>query len=74
MFSKVEVSSMRPMIPMLLVLSVVFESFGYWGSSTHGGQRMFDEMAGIVPVLAQILGGLCVSGALALWWRGRTGL
>ncbi|HEX8243329.1 MAG TPA: hypothetical protein VF541_07530 [Longimicrobium sp.] len=63
-------------ITLLLALSgAALLAFGYWGIYTPAGQRRFDEMAGIIPFWAALLGGflLCVAALLALvgWLRRR---
>lgn len=55
----------------LLALGVGLEGFAYWGLNTVEGGHAFDEMAGMVPFAAGVLGGLCVLGAAFAWWRGR---
>jgi hypothetical protein len=52
----------------LLVIALPLEVFAYWGLFTEAGGRAFDEMAGLFPFYAGLLGaGLALCGAL-LWW------
>ena len=62
---------MRPAVLILLLLFVACEAFGYWGLNTVSGRAAFDEMAGIVPGVAQILGWVFLIAAGVVWWRGR---
>jgi hypothetical protein len=55
---------------LLFALAVSCEAFAYWGLSTVPGRRAFDEMAGMIPLAAAVLGALlAVAGAFA-FWRG----
>jgi hypothetical protein len=60
---------MRSAAWVLFALAIACEAFAYWGLSTVAGQQAFDEMAGMIPFAAAVLGALlCVVSALA-WWR-----
>lgn len=55
----------------LLALAVGLVGFAYWGLYTVDGGHAFDEMAGMVPFAAGVLGALCGLGAAVIWWRSR---
>lgn len=66
---------MRIAIGLLVALGFGLVAFGYWGLETAAGRRAFDEMAGMIPFGAQVLGALLLTAAgvisAACWWRGR---
>lgn len=65
---------MRMAAVLLLVLALACEAFAYWGLKTQPGREAFDEMAGIVPLGASLLGALLTALAALAWWRsGRAG-
>ena len=43
---------------VFLVVSLTPCGFGLWGVLTDSGRRQFDEMAGIIPLAALVLGSL----------------
>ena len=46
-------------LPLVLaVAGLALIAFGWWGLHTAAGQDAFDEMAGIIPLLTQLLGGI----------------
>lgn len=46
-------------LPLVLaVVGLALIAFGWWGLHTAAGQDVFDEMAGIIPLLTQLLGGV----------------
>jgi hypothetical protein len=66
----------RALVPLLLVAGAGCFAFAYWGLKTPAGRRAFDEMAGIIPMVAGLVGAVFCVAALALWlWRlfGRPG-
>ncbi len=59
---------MQTLSKVLLGLAIALEVFCYWGLGTAGGAQAFDEMAGLIPFFAGLLGaGLAICGAV-LWW------
>ena len=66
---------MRVAAGVLAVLGAALLAFGYWGLETVAGRRAFDEMAGMIPFGAQVLGALLLILAAVIasarWWRGR---
>lgn len=57
---------MNKLAAILFVLGVLSALFGYWGMSTESGRRHFDEMAGMIPFGACVLGGAFGLTAVAL--------
>ena len=59
----------------LAALGAALLAFGYWGLETVAGRQAFDEMAGMIPFGAQVLGALLLTLAAVIasarWWRGR---
>ena len=69
---------MNPVAPAMRVAPLVFlglalvcEGFSYWGLNTVSGRRSFDEMAGMIPLVACPIGALLGVVALVVWWRFR---
>lgn len=60
---------MRPLAYISFALAFGCEVFAYWGLSTVGGRRVFDEMAGIIPFAAGAVGFLFAFLALFACWR-----
>jgi hypothetical protein len=61
---------MRFLPPVLLSVGAACLAFAYWGLKTPAGRRAYDEMAGIIPMAAGLLGVMLCVVALALWlWR-----
>jgi hypothetical protein len=48
--------------------------FGWWGLRTQAGVRAFDEMDGLIPFFAGVLGiiGLCAVAVISLFQRYRS--
>lgn len=64
---------MRTSIAILVGLGIALLAFGYWGLETESGRHAYDEMDGIIPAAAGMLG-LCLLVAalvLALIYRRR---
>ena len=59
---------MRALTIVFAVASLACEAFGYWGLFTEGGAKHFDEMAGMVPFAAMVLGVMFALGALIAWY------
>ena len=51
---------------VLVALAVPLLAFGWWGMNTAAGQRAYDEMAGMIPFWAGVLGGLLLAAAAVL--------
>ena len=62
-------TEMRKLALILFLVALACEAFGYWGLHTVEGQHAYDEMAGIVPFAAQVIGGILVVVAAFVWWR-----
>lgn len=56
---------------VLMFLAIACEVFSYWGLNTIAGRQAFDEMAGIIPLAAGLLGALLAVSAVVVWWFGR---
>ena len=54
--------------PFLLVGFVTI-AFGWWGANTAAGRQRFNEMAGIIPVAALVLGTVIFAAGLFLFVR-----
>lgn len=54
---------MRLAALILAVLALVLLGFGGWGRFTERGRASFDEMAGMIPLLAWWLGWVLAGGA-----------
>ena len=58
----------------LLALGVLLMGFGWWGLSARAGRRMFDEMAGMIPMASLGLGAILLVLGIGLGvWRGSRG-
>ena len=61
---------MRYLPPALIAVAVACFAFAYWGLETPEGRRAYDEMAGMIPFGAGLIGVLLVLVAAAIWaWR-----
>ena len=49
---------------LLCLIGFVAVAFGYWGVSTVSGRRIFDEMAGMIPLGVGLIGALAVISGL----------
>jgi hypothetical protein len=60
-------------VAMLLALGVLMIAFCYWGVETERGGHAFDEMDGMIPIGAGLLGASLVAatGVLAIVRRRR---
>jgi hypothetical protein len=60
---------------ILAVIGVLLGVFGWWGLFTRAGQRRFDEMDGLYPFIAGIVGIVVIVAAIVLFiiaaWRMR---
>ncbi|HVG46260.1 MAG TPA: hypothetical protein VM890_16065 [Longimicrobium sp.] len=59
-------SRMRTAGAVLEVAGALLAAFGWWGQETAAGLRRFDEMAGIIPFAAGVLGALLLVAGIAL--------
>ena len=57
---------MRPAPNLLCGLGVAGLGFAWWGLRTTAGRHTFDEMAGMLPFFAGILG-MCLLFAGVIW-------
>lgn len=66
---------MKPLVLVLGAAGVTLLAFSWWGLNTGGGRKSFDEMAGMIPLGASVLGfGLIAVGLfiqLFAWRRAR---
>lgn len=52
-----------------IILASALAVFGCWGLGTQGGRHTFDEMAGMIPFAALLLGAALAACAAVLSWR-----
>ena len=57
------------MVESFLVLGFIAMAFGWWGANTAAGRQRFDEMAGIIPIAALVLGTVIFAIGLFLFVR-----
>jgi hypothetical protein len=57
------------MAKLFLLLGFVAIVFGWWGANTVSGRNRFDEMAGIVPMAALVLGTVVFAVGLFMFVR-----
>lgn len=57
---------MRIVFGLLVMLGIGLIAFGYWGLETVAGRQAFDEMAGMIPFGAQVLGVVLLSAAAVI--------
>lgn len=62
---------MRIAAILCLLGASLCEAFAYWGTQTVTGRHAFDEMAGIVPAAASLLGNVLLAVAALTWWLSR---
>lgn len=54
----------------VLALAIALAGLAAWGLHTDAGMHAFDEMAGMIPFAAALLGGVLFAGLLLDWvWR-----
>ncbi len=53
---------MRYFPQVLCAIGLLAIVFGYWGVNSVSGRRQFDEMAGVIPMAAGVLGTILVLG------------
>jgi hypothetical protein len=57
----------------LLALGVALMGLGWWGMSSRAGRRIFDEMAGMIPMACLGLGLILLIVGTGLGvWRSRS--
>lgn len=54
---------------VLAFLSLACAAFAVWGLGTPSGRRVFDEMAGILPLAAGVGAVVFALCAALTWWR-----
>ncbi|MDB5411758.1 MAG: hypothetical protein JWR10_93 [Rubritepida sp.] len=54
-----------------LFLAVILAAFAYWGTSTVGGRKAYDEMAGMIPWGAGLLSVVLAVCAIITWWLAK---
>jgi hypothetical protein len=58
---------------MLAIVGAALLAFGWWGLETAAGRAAFDEMAGMIPFGAQVLGAALILIAAVItgvrYWR-----
>lgn len=57
---------MRMLPWVFVVLAVLLAAFSYWGIFTRAGAARFEEMAGMIPFFAGIVGGALLVAALII--------
>jgi hypothetical protein len=66
---------MRTLISILVISGLALMAFSYWGVETESGRRAYDEMDGIIPIAAGVLGALLLALAIVFvivrFWRSR---
>ena len=64
---------MRIAAILCLTSAILLAGFAWWGLASDRGRRMFDEMDGMIPYFAGLLGAADAATGLLLWWlEGRT--
>jgi hypothetical protein len=64
---------MRYLPQLLCFIGVLALVFAHWGINTVSGRRVFDEMAGMIPMAVGLLGLLAIlGGAVWLFVRSRS--
>lgn len=63
-----EIDLMRTATCILLALAVPLMIFAVWGMFTAAGRSRFDEMDGIYPLVAGVLGGLLLVSGGVTWF------
>lgn len=67
-------SAARVIVMLLIAIAAALIAFAWWGQYAAAGRRAFDEMDGLYPVAAGVLGVLlAVAAALAGRWAARAG-
>lgn len=64
----------RKLTSLVLLIASGLTSFGWWGVYTQAGMRAFEEMDGLIPFYAGVLGviGLCAIALFLLFRRTRS--
>ena len=68
---------LRGIALLLAVIGGLLLAFGWWGVETAAGRRRYDEMDGIIPFAAGVLGALLLAcaailGSIDTWRRRRS--
>jgi len=62
---------MRNTAIILVALALACEAFAYWGLNTISGRHAFDEMAGMIPLAAAVLGLVLAAVSALVFKRGK---
>lgn len=62
---------MQNMAHVFLALALVRETFAWWGLGTASGSQVFDEMDGLIPFFAAVLGVPFAMGGAVFWLLAR---
>jgi hypothetical protein len=57
------------MFKPFLIAGFIAMAFGWWGANTAAGRQRFDEMAGIIPIAALVIGTIIFAIGLFLFVR-----
>ena len=57
---------MRVAAASFAVAGVLLVAFGWWGTETRAGRQDFDEMAGMIPFSAEVVGAVLLACAAVL--------
>jgi len=57
------------MFKPFLITGFIAMVFGWWGANTNAGRHRFDEMAGIIPIAALVIGTIVFAIGLFLFVR-----
>jgi len=60
------IRTLRILTASLACIGVLLLAFGYWGMETPAGQHRFDEMDGIIPFAAGVVGAVFFACAAIL--------
>ena len=63
--------TMRVAAASFAVAGLLLLAFGWWGTETRAGRQDFDEMAGMIPFSAEVVGAVLFACAAVLAIVGR---
>ena len=63
--------TMRVAAASFTVAGLLLLAFGWWGTETRAGRHHFDEMAGMIPFSAEVVGAVLLGCAAVLAIVGR---
>lgn len=58
---------MRYVPQVLITVGLIAIVFGWWGLNTVAGRRQFDEMAGMIPLGAGVIGAVALLAGI-VWF------